>query len=161
MLWSFGMLNDKPLAPALHEFMVDAQIMLNQSQECLQHLELIDNDRDASECMVDTLNRLAARAQACSLSTIAGFCQQIKFLLNLAEPHQRLHGDALKALDDCLTLLAWQLELIDPQTGQLSLDESEQIALIGELASALDVDDLRLAGLSLHTLTHASMSARS
>ena len=154
------MLNDKSLAPPLHEFMVDAQIMLTQSQECLQHLELIDSDRDASECMVVTLNTLARRAQACSLNVISGFCQQINFLVNLAEPHGRLRGDALKALSNCLTLLAWQLELIDPLTGQLSLDESEQITLIGELACALGVDDLRLITAPRNTRNQASAGAR-
>ncbi|WP_178118983.1 histidine kinase [Pseudomonas akapageensis] len=153
------MLNDKPLAPPLHEFMIDAQIMLSQSQECLQHLELIDNDRDASECMVVTLNTLAKRAQACSLNAIAGFCQQINFLVNLAEPYGRLQGDGLKALNNCLTLLAWQLELIDPRTGQLGLDESEQVDLIGELACALGVDDLRLTGAARKTFAHTSTGA--
>ncbi|MCY1398514.1 hypothetical protein D3C76_95550 [compost metagenome] len=138
------MLNDKPLAHCFHEFMVDAQRMLAKSQECLQHLELIGNDRDASVCMVHTLHTLANKAQACSLGTISEFCGQIIFLLNLAGPHDRLHGESLRALDNCLTLLAWQLELIDPQTGQLCLDDSEQLGLIEALACTLGVDNLRL-----------------
>ncbi|MCY1400700.1 hypothetical protein D9M71_158000 [compost metagenome] len=155
------MLNDKPLAHCFHEYMVDAQLMLTKSQECLQHLELIGNDPDASECMASTLNTLATWAQACSLGTIAGFCHQIIFLLNLAAPLNRLHGDALKSLNNCLTLLAWQLELIDPRTGQLSLDESEQLALIDELADTLGLDDLRLISHPQDHHAHASVSARS
>jgi hypothetical protein len=45
-----------------------------------------------------------------------------------------LHDEALSALKDCLTLIAWQLELIDQKTGQLSLDESEQTTLIEAFA---------------------------
>ncbi|MNC70083.1 hypothetical protein D3C75_1208580 [compost metagenome] len=45
-----------------------------------------------------------------------------------------LHDQALSALKDCLTLIAWQLELIDQKTGQLSLDESEQTILIEAFA---------------------------
>ncbi|MNG10461.1 hypothetical protein D3C84_939320 [compost metagenome] len=45
-----------------------------------------------------------------------------------------LHDEALDALKDCLTLIAWQLELIDQKTGQLSLDETEQTSLIEAFA---------------------------
>ncbi|MNE74209.1 hypothetical protein D3C80_1702700 [compost metagenome] len=45
-----------------------------------------------------------------------------------------LHDEALDALKDCLTLIAWQLELIDQKTGQLSLDETEQASLIEAFA---------------------------
>jgi hypothetical protein len=45
-----------------------------------------------------------------------------------------LHDEALSALKDCLTLVAWQLELIDQTTGQLSLDDSEQVTLIEAFA---------------------------
>lgn len=152
------MLTDKPVPPPVHEFMIDAQIMLTQSQECLHHLELIGNDRDASNSMVNALGTLAERAQARSLTNISGFCQQINFLLSLAQPHDRLHGDALQALSNCLTLLAWQLELIDHRTGQLCLDESEQLSLIDELASALGVEDLRLTSNPPPVLAEKSIS---
>lgn len=42
----------------------------------------------------------------------------------------QLHDQALEALHACLTLLAWQLELIDTRTGELGMDESEQAKLI-------------------------------
>ena len=42
----------------------------------------------------------------------------------------QLHDQALQALEECLKLLAWQLELIDVKTGQLALDEAEQATLI-------------------------------
>lgn len=45
-----------------------------------------------------------------------------------------LHDRALDALKDCLTLMAWQLELVDHTTGQLGLDSSEQISLIEAFA---------------------------
>jgi hypothetical protein len=45
-----------------------------------------------------------------------------------------LHDEALDALKNCLTLIAWQLELIDQNTGQLSLDEAEQTSLIEAFA---------------------------
>lgn len=42
----------------------------------------------------------------------------------------QLHDQALEALHACLTLLAWQLELIDTRTGELALDDTEQTTLI-------------------------------
>ena len=44
-----------------------------------------------------------------------------------------LNDPILDALKSCLTLMAWQLELIDPRNGQLNLDDSEQVMLIEEL----------------------------
>ncbi|MNO03800.1 hypothetical protein D3C81_2246100 [compost metagenome] len=37
-----------------------------------------------------------------------------------------------------MTLLAWQLELVDPRTGRLNLDTEEQVVLLDNLASALN-----------------------
>jgi hypothetical protein len=48
-----------------------------------------------------------------------------------------LQGKTLPALAACLTLLAWQLELVDLLTGRLSLDSEEQHLLLNELANAL------------------------
>ncbi|MNC44263.1 hypothetical protein D3C75_931630 [compost metagenome] len=49
----------------------------------------------------------------------------------------RLQREALPAVGACLTLLAWQLELVDPCTGRLNLDIGEQLVLLGELAKAV------------------------
>ena len=54
-----------------------------------------------------------------------------------------LHDEALSALKDCLTLIAWQLELIDQKTGQLSLDESEQTTLIEAFACQVGQSQFR------------------
>lgn len=134
------MLNDAQWSCALPDFLVDAQAMLNKLQECLSHLELIRNDQDAADCLLYTLESLSRRAQGLSLEEVAAFCQQLQQLLHLAKPRNRLEGSTLKALNECLTLLAWQLELIDPRTGQLSMDSDEQTALVEALASTIDCE---------------------
>lgn len=48
-----------------------------------------------------------------------------------------LNDQALDALKDCFTLMAWQLELIDQKTGQLTLDDNEQTSLIEAFAFQL------------------------
>jgi hypothetical protein len=53
----------------------------------------------------------------------------------------QLHDQALDALNNCLTLLAWQLELIDTRTGELSLDESEQTSLIATVTLQIPQKD--------------------
>ncbi|BDM24016.1 histidine kinase [Pseudomonas sp. LRP2-20] len=122
----------------LQEFLLDAQVLLTQSQECLQHLELIANDPDACRCLNNALETLARRASALGLLEVAHYASVLQQLLAPACQHQCLGNDALPTLNACLTLLAWQLELIDVHTGRLALDTCEQVALLNELATALN-----------------------
>lgn len=126
-----------PDTSVLQDFLIDAEVLLTKTQECLLHLELIGNDPDAIDCMVDTLGSLANRALTHDQPEIADFCLQLRLLLEPERDRNRLHGEALDVLSDCLTLLSWQLELIDPQTGLLSLDNQEQLELIGNLTTTL------------------------
>ncbi|NBA93808.1 histidine kinase [Pseudomonas sp. R5(2019)] len=128
----------------LKDFLVQAQVLLVKAQECVNHLDLINSDGDASACLLDTLATLGERAQSRAIAPVARFCQQLVFLLRLAQPLIELNETALEALRDCLRLLDWQLELIDPHTGELLLDQDEQHALVTTLAEALDVDALCL-----------------
>ena len=116
------------------EFLAEAETLLAKSEECLSHLQLISNDKDAIECMLSTLLKLANKADALALVAVSEFSLHIHGLLNYAQNHVDLHAQALDALKDCFTLMAWQLELIDQKTGQLSLDDSEQASLIEAFA---------------------------
>lgn len=121
-------------AQRLPEFLVEAETLLAKSEECLCHLQLIRNDTDAIDCMLSSLLKLANKADALALEAVSEFSLHIHGLLNHAQQHMALHEQALEALKDCFTLIAWQLELIDPTTGQLSLDDSEQASLIEAFA---------------------------
>ncbi|MFJ4249827.1 hypothetical protein SAMN04488483_5130 [Pseudomonas helmanticensis] len=124
----------KEWAQRFPEFLVEAETLLAKSEECLSHLQLISNDKDAIDCMLTTLLKLAGRAQALALEAVSEFSLHIYGLLNLAQDHVDLHEQALAALKDCFTLMAWQLELVDQNTGQLSLDDSEQTSLLEAFA---------------------------
>ena len=126
--------NRKEWAQRLPVFLVEAETLLAKSEECLSHLQLISNDKDAIECMMSTLLKLASKADALALVAVSEFSLHIHGLLNHAQNHVDLHDQALSALKDCFTLMAWQLELIDQKTGQLSLDDSEQASLIEAFA---------------------------
>lgn len=115
---------------ALPEFLLEAETLLAKSEECLSHLHLIRNDSDAIECMTASLTRLAEKADNLALQAISEFSRHIQYLIANAVDPLQLHDQALDALHACLTLLAWQLELIDTRTGELGLDESEQTTLI-------------------------------
>ncbi|WDY56424.1 histidine kinase [Pseudomonas sp. PSKL.D1] len=123
---------------ALQEFLLDAQVLLTQSQECLQHLELIANDPDACHCLNNTLGTLARRANGLGLFEVAHYAAALQQLTAPACRSLHLRAVALPPLHACLTLLAWQLELVDPRTGRLALDTTEQMALLHDLATALD-----------------------
>ena len=118
----------------LPEFLIEAETLLAKSEECLTHLQLINDDRDAIDCMLSTLLKLANKADALALEAISEFSLHIHGLLSNAQSHVELHEQALGALKDCFTLMAWQLELVDHTTGQLGLDSSEQISLIEAFA---------------------------
>ncbi|MEF9673765.1 hypothetical protein [Pseudomonas sp. MWU13-2100] len=128
------MLNGKERQASLPEFLVEAQALQTKMQECCQHLELIRNDKDAIDCLVISLHTLANCAQGLGVRCMARFSRQIHALLSQPQDPLNLHEDALLALRNCLTLLAWQVELIDPQTGQLGLDDDEESELITALA---------------------------
>ncbi len=122
---------------ALQGFLLDAQVLLTQAQECLQHLELIDNDPDACHCLENALDNLARQAAHLGLREVAHYTTALQQLLAPACQVGCLQREALPAVGACLTLLAWQLELVDPCTGRLNLDIGEQLVLLGELAKVL------------------------
>ena len=124
-------------AQRLLEFLVEAETLLAKSEECLSHLQLISNDTDAIDCMLSTLLKLANKADALALEAVSEFSLHIHGLLNHAQHRLALNDQALDALKDCFTLIAWQLELIDQKTGQLTLDDSEQTSLIEAFAFQL------------------------
>lgn len=102
---------------ALPEFLLEAEMLLAKSEECLNHLHLIRNDSDAIDCMKTSLAKLAEKADGLALQAISEFSRHIQYLIANAVSPVQLHDQALDALHDCLTLLAWQLELIDIRTG--------------------------------------------
>ena len=124
----------KDWAQRFPEFLVEAETLLAKTEECLSHLQLISNDKDAIDCMRSTLLKLASRAEALALEAISEFSLHIHSLLDHAPDSIDLHAQALNALQDCFTLMAWQIELVDHNTGQLSLDSSEQTSLIEAFA---------------------------
>ncbi|MCF5054543.1 hypothetical protein GIW50_26205 [Pseudomonas syringae] len=126
---------------ALPEFLSEAEMLLTKSQECLSHLHLIRNDSDAIDCMKISLIKLAEKADALALQAISEFSRHIQYLIANAENPLQLHDQALDALHDCLTLLAWQLELIDAKTGLLTLDETEQTTLIATVTLQIPQKD--------------------
>ncbi|APC18348.1 hypothetical protein BLL42_22450 [Pseudomonas frederiksbergensis] len=140
------MLNDrKNWNQRLPEFLIEAETLLAKSEECLSHLQLINNDQDAIDCMLNTLFTLANRADALALQAVSEFSMCIHALLSNARNQIDLNDQALCALKECFTLMAWQLELVDLTTGQLSLDGAEQISLIEAFAMEIGRAPTRLA----------------
>lgn len=115
-------------------FLSDTQTLMCRAEDCLSHLELISDDRDAMECLLTTLQQLAGKAQTHGVETVCDFARQLRYLLNFATAAGQLQPKALPALKHCFVLMAWQLELIDPHTGSLMLDDSEQRGLLEAFA---------------------------
>ena len=75
----------KDWAQRFPEFLVEAETLLAKSEECLSHLQLISNDKDAIDCMRSTLLKLAARAEALALRVIADRLDHGEAVLELAQ----------------------------------------------------------------------------
>lgn len=127
------MLNSNHWLHRHNEFVDQSQALLQRAQECMAHLQMIANDEDAIECLQASLLSLADRAADASQDHIARFSKQLQQRLRLQLTGNGLNARAIDALRQCLDLLAWQLELIDPYTGELALDDEEQHMLLNRL----------------------------
>lgn len=129
------MLNGHQWQDRYPEFHSQSQALLSRAQECLLHLQLIDNDPDAIDCLIATLKQLGDEADIASVACVAGFSRQMLSALESAQRGAGFQDQTLQALNDCFILLAWQLELVDPRDGALMLDDGEQLELLANLAS--------------------------
>lgn len=154
------MLNGKEWQQVHSRFLDESQVLLNRCLECLAHLEMINNDTDAVECLLGTLFKLSETADDALVPRTADFARQLRSVLSVAYPHASLTNDALETLEHCLTLLAWQLELIDPHTGQLLLDESEQNELLDQFAYTCGLEHPKASVSSTSHTRHSDPASR-
>ncbi len=126
-----------PCSEALEGFLENAQKLLDKAEDCLQHLELIENDPDACRCLDAALDDLACHARRLGVREVAHFTTSLQHLLAPRCQDACLQGETLRVTAACLRLLAWQLELLDAHTGRLDLDAGEQLVLLGELAKTV------------------------
>lgn len=134
------------------DFLSHTQQLSSRANECLSHLELISDDKDAIECLLSTLQQIAGKADAANVKPVAGLARQLRYLLYFASASARLQPKALVSLRQCLSLLSWQIELIDPVTGLLPLDDSEQQELLEQFGCC--------CGIGTVESTHATPVAR-
>jgi hypothetical protein len=132
------MLNGNDWHATHGEFLDESQRLLHTCQECVAHLELISGDEDAVRCLLGSLRKLSEDADSAHIPCTAEFTRALRNVIAEA----RLTAEALQTLEHCLTLLAWQLELIDLRTGQLPLDDSEQRELLDRFASTCGLERL-------------------
>lgn len=128
------MLNSNQWLHQHNEFVNQSQVLLQRSEECVAHLEMIADDEDAIGCLQTTLLSLTDTAARASLASIAEFTAQLQHRLALLLDSNGLNAEVIRTLKHCLGLLAWQLELIDPGTGELPLDDEEQHQLLARLS---------------------------
>ena len=115
-------------------FLSQSQTLLQRSEDCVAHLEMITDDEDAITCLQATLLGLTEKAAGASLGDMAAFIDQLRQRLAQLVKANGLGLEAIGALRHCLGLLAWQLELVDPHTGELPQDDDDQQHLLARLA---------------------------
>lgn len=141
------MLNSNAWHETYGQFLSESQALLCKSEECISHLEMIANDEDAIACLLATLTRLSDEANHASVPCIADFSRQLRNVLDAGVAQDGLSHEALLTLKSCLTLISWQLELIDPRTGEMPMDSEEQQQLLEHLASISGADGRQVDGV--------------
>ena len=120
-------------------FLEKTPALLMRADECLTHLELIDDDSDAVEALLDALHTVATLADKAQLDTVGRFSLTLNGRVREVWAAGRLAPATLSVLRQCIALLAWQFELVDLTTGLLPLDDSEQRELLAHLASSCGI----------------------
>jgi hypothetical protein len=103
--------------------------LMGRLMDCIDHLSLFENDRDACQALHDGLFRMAALFRDGS-GSLADFAEGLALTLGrLSHTERGLQGPALLACKACLDLLGWQVELNDPH-----MDDGEQAELLARLS---------------------------
>lgn len=136
------MLNSNDWQGTSGQFLEDSQALLYKLEECISHLELIGDDEDAVSCLIATLDSLGSQARQAGVASLETFSGRLSAVLSAPGSGRPLQDEARSVLKNCLTLIAWQLELIDPRTGELPLDSDEQQDLLDRLAHACGLSEL-------------------
>ncbi len=124
------------------DFLSDTQHLMSRADECLSHLEMINDDKDAIECLLGTLQQIAGKADTAGVEPVASMSRQLRYLLYFASAAGRLQPKALLSLSQCLSLLSWQIELVDPLSGLLPLDDTEQRELLEQFGCCCGIGKL-------------------
>ncbi|GFM65627.1 hypothetical protein PSCICJ_17450 [Pseudomonas cichorii] len=135
------MLNSNEWQEKHDQFLSNSQNLLCKSEECLSHLEMIGDDEDAIEGLLTNLLKLSLEAQSASIESLADFSRKLQQWLTEACQYPGFSPEILTTLKSCLELMSWQLELIDPQTGEMLMDCDEQQALLAKLSEISSISD--------------------
>lgn len=142
-------------------FLSDSHKLMCRAGDCLEHLAMISDDPDAMEGLLTALKQLAAQAFTHGIETLYEFAQELSGLISLATAAGHLHPAARLTLEHCMALMGWQLELIDPHTGSLALDDSEQRSLLGVFACLCGLGKRQDSQPGVRELVAASAERRS
>lgn len=142
-----------PRRLSARQSLTDSRARMIDIQECLDHLQLITSDADATQCLTRHIRWLALSADTVLLTSTHGFCLKLYTLIRAPGIEKKLTGTALQALKQCCNLLAWQLELTNPRTGILQMDKQEEIARLNELKESLiDIPNTTIRLFKIHHL---------
>lgn len=107
---------------------VESAKLMGRLLDCIDHLSLFENDRDAYQALHDDLLRMAALFRDGS-GSLATFAERMASAFGrLLHADHGLQGPAPMACKACLDLLGWQVELNDPH-----MDDAEQAELLARL----------------------------
>lgn len=141
------MLNDQQWMQLLLSFIDEARDLAKQAEEYLLLLEQTPTDEEAINGLFRAMHTLKGSAGLFSLTPLVNFTHHLEsVLMKVREGQQALTPVLLDLLLRGLDEINAMVELIDPDSGELTVDEARHAGLITALASH---DDSRLIPLTM------------
>ena len=132
------MLNGEQWSQLLLGFIEEARDLGKQAEEYLLQLDQQPDDAAAINGLFRAMHTLKGSAGLFSLTPLVSFTHHLEnLLMAVRDGHRALDPSLVSLMLRCLDEIVSMIALIDPETGELPVDEQHQTELLGELAAHL------------------------
>jgi two-component system chemotaxis sensor kinase CheA len=129
------MLDEDQWSQLLRGFIEEGRDLAKQAEEYLLALDQAPDDQQAVNGLFRAMHTLKGSAGLFTLTPLVNFTHHLENLLMAVRDGERQLTPALVSLMlRCLDEIASMLELIDPDSGELPVDEAHQVQLLDALA---------------------------
>ena len=129
------MLNGEQWTQLLLGFIEEASELTKQAEEYLLQLDASPDDEEALSGLFRAMHTIKGSAGLFSLTPLVSFTHHLEnLLMAVRDGNGSLNPPLISVLLRCLDEVASMVALIDPQTGELPVDEQHQSQLLATLA---------------------------
>ncbi|HSX70203.1 MAG TPA: chemotaxis protein CheA [Pseudomonas sp.] len=129
------MFNDEQWSQLLRGFIEEGRDLAKQAEEYLLVLDQEPDDEQAVHGLFRAMHTLKGSAGLFTLTPLVNFTHHLESLLStVRDGKRRLTAPLISLMLRCLDEIASMLDLIDPDSGELPVDEAHQAQLLDALA---------------------------